>query len=64
MDEELLTMVQPFNSPKFSFTATPPAMLSTQIFWDDPTFGPVVTQRDRLCRSARVMVYSYQEQGE
>ena len=36
----------------------------TQVFWDEPVFTPVVTQRDRLSRSARVMVYSYQEQGE
>ncbi len=27
-------------------------------------FGPITVQRDRLSRSAKVMVYSYQEQGE
>ena len=36
----------------------------TQVFWDEPVFSPVVTQRDRLSRSATVLVYSYQEQGE
>jgi len=64
MDEELLAMLQPFSTPKLSFTATPPAPLLTQVFWDEPGFGPVVAQRDRLSRSVKVMVYSYQEQGE
>jgi hypothetical protein len=64
MDEELLSMLQPFFTPKLCFTATPPATMLTQVFWDEPLFGPVTTQRDRLSRSARVMVYSHQEQGE
>src|SRR5579871_4141631 len=64
MDEELLSMLRPFSTPKLSYTATPPAPLLTQVFWDEPGFGPVVTQRDRLGRSVKVMVYSYQEQGE
>lgn len=64
MDEELLSMLQPFSTPKLSFTATPPASLLTQVFWDEPAFGPIVTQRDRLSRSVKVIVYSYQEQGE
>lgn len=64
MDKELLSVLQPFSTPKLSFTATPPAPMLTQVFWDDPAFGPVVTQKDRLARSVKVMVYSYQEQGE
>lgn len=64
MDEELLSMLQPFSTPKLSFTATPPAPMLTQVFWDEPGFGPVTTQKDRLGRSVKVMVYSYQEQGE
>ncbi len=64
MDGEVIAMLQPFCTPKLSFTATPPAAMLTQVFWDDPEFGPVVTQRDRLSRSVKVMVYSYQEQGE
>jgi hypothetical protein len=64
MDEELLKMLQPFSTAKLSFTATPPAAMLTQVFWDEPGLGPVVVQRDRLSRSARVVVYSYQEQGE
>jgi hypothetical protein len=38
--------------------------LLTSVFWDEALFAPVVTERDRMSRSVRVMVYSYQEQGE
>jgi hypothetical protein len=64
MDEEVTAMLQPFHAPKLNYTATPPAVMLTQVFWDEPGFGPLITQRDRLSRSASVMVYSYQEQGE
>src|SRR5271157_2028857 len=64
MDEELTAMVQPFWTPKLNYTATPPAAMLTNVFWDEPGFGPIVTQRDLLSRSTKVVVYSYQEQGE
>ncbi len=64
MDEELVSMVQPFYTPKMCFTATPPAPMLTQVFWDEPIFGPIVVQRDQLSRSAKVIIYSYVEQGE
>ncbi|MGB6743103.1 MAG: hypothetical protein WBE38_05535 [Terracidiphilus sp.] len=64
MDEELLGMVTPFCTPKLNYTATPPAAMLTQVFWDEPGFTPIVVQRDRLSRSAKVTVLSYQEQGE
>lgn len=64
MDEELVAMLQPFCTPKLNYAATPPAAMLTQVFWDEPAFTPIVTQRDRLSRTATVMVYSYQEQGE
>src|SRR5579863_5995287 len=64
MDAELLSILQPFSTPKYCYTATPPAPMLTAIFWDEPALGAVVTQRDRLSRSAKVMVFSYQEQGE
>ena len=64
MDEELIAILQPFYTAKLNYIATPPATMLTQVFWDEPAFSPVVTQRDRLSRSAKVMVYSYQEQGE
>jgi len=64
MDEELLAMVQPFFTPKLNYASTPPAAMLTQVFWDEPAFTPITTQRDRLSRTASVIVYSYQEQGE
>jgi hypothetical protein len=64
MDEELLAMLKTIYTPKLNFTATPPAPMLTHVFWDEPGLGPVTVQRDRLSRSAKVMVYSYQEQGE
>jgi hypothetical protein len=64
MDEELVAMLQPFCTRKLNYTATPPAAMLTQVFWDEPGFAPIVTQRDLLSRLAKVTVYSYQEQGE
>jgi hypothetical protein len=64
MDEELLAILEPFCTPKISFIATPPAPMLTRVFWEEPAFGPVVTQKDRMGRSVKIMVYSYQEQGE
>ena len=64
MDEELTAMLQPFHTAKLNYTVTPAAVMLTKVFWEEPEFGPIVTQQDRLSRSANVMVYSYQEQGE
>ena len=64
MDEELTAMLQPFYTPKMNYVATPPAAMLTQVFWDEPAFMPIVSARDQLSRSARITVYSYQEQGE
>ena len=64
MDEELVAMLQPFYTPKLNYITTPPATMLTNVFWDEPVFTPCVTQRDRLSRCVKVMVYSYQEQGE
>jgi len=64
MDEEVLAILQPFHTPKINYSAQPATSMQTQIFWDEPTFTPINVQRDRLSRSVKVMVYSYQEQGE
>lgn len=64
MDEELMAMLQPFSTSKLDCTATPAASMLTKVFWDEPLFAPIVAQQDRLSRSVKVMVYSYQEQGE
>jgi hypothetical protein len=64
MDEEFIAIIQPFCTAKLNFTAQPPSAMLTQVFWDEPGLSPIAVQRDRLTRSARVVVYSYQEQGE
>jgi hypothetical protein len=64
MDEEITSMLQPFSTPKSNYALTPPTQMQTQVFWDEPVFAPIVTQRDRLTRSVKVLVYTYQEQGE
>lgn len=64
MDKELLAIVAPFQSPKCDYSVVPEVAMLTNVFWDEPVFGPVVTQRDQLCRTVRVRVYSYQEEGE
>jgi hypothetical protein len=64
MDRELLAMLQPFSTPKFNYSVQPAAEMQTQVFWDEPAFAPFGTQRDRVSRSARIMVYSYEEQSE
>jgi hypothetical protein len=65
MDEELVGMLTPFWTPKLNYTAQPAAAaMLTNIFWDEPVMGPVTVVRDRLSRTARVVLYSYQEAGE
>jgi len=64
MDEELMSMIQPFYTSKLNFTNQPPSAMLTQVFWDEPAFSPIAIQRDRFTRTAKVLVRSYQEQGE
>jgi hypothetical protein len=64
MDEEVVAMLQPFQASKVNYAVQPAATMQTQVFWDEPAFANITTQRDRLSRSARVTVYSYKEQGE
>ena len=64
MDEEITAMLQPFWTPKMNYSATPSAAMLTKVFWDEPVFGPVAINRDRITRTVKVLVYSYQEQGE
>lgn len=64
MDTEVMAVLQPWCTPKMNYALSPAAEMLTQVFWDEPAFTPCVTQRDRLSRSVKVMVFSYQEQGE
>jgi hypothetical protein len=64
MDEELVGMLQPYWTPKLNYTATPATAMLTNVFWDEPRFGPVTVLRDRVSRVARVVVFSYDEGSE
>jgi hypothetical protein len=64
MDSELAAMLEPCSAPKFNYRLQPPQALLTQVFWNEPTFATIITQHDRLSRSAKVTVYSCLEQGE
>lgn len=64
MDQELLAILRPFSTPKFNYAVQPAAPLQTQVFWDEPSLAPTSAQRDRLSRTARVVIYSYEEQSE
>jgi hypothetical protein len=47
-----------------NYAQNPAATMETVVFWSEPDFGPIVTQRDRLTRSVEVTVFAFQEQGE
>ena len=64
MDEEVVAILQPYFTPKLNYTDTPAAPMLTNVFWGEPCFSPITTQRDSVGRTAKVTVYSYQEQGE
>ena len=64
LDKELVAMLVPCYTPKVNYASNPQAAMLTSVFWDEPEMGPIVVQRDQLTRSAKVMVCSYEEQGE
>lgn len=64
MDTELLDILQPQQTQKFDYSATPPAAMGTRIFWSDAALGPVTRERDRLVRKAEITMVSYEEAGE
>jgi hypothetical protein len=64
MDEEVDSILQPYSTPKMNYMTQPATTLLTQVFWEAPIYMPAVTLRDKISRSAKVTVYSYQEQGE
>lgn len=64
MDHELLRMLYPYSAQKMDYAQNPPAALQTMIFWSEPAFGPVITERDRLSRIAKITIFAFEEQGE
>jgi hypothetical protein len=64
MDYEVLKLLYPYSAQKMNYTQNPAAALETMVFWSEPEFGPIVTLRDRLSRTAKVTVFAFQELGE
>jgi len=64
MDYEVLKLLYPYSAQKVNYTQNPATTMETLVFWSEPEFGPVVTQRDRMSRTVKVTVFAFQEQGE
>lgn len=64
MDHELRAILRPCLTAKYNYSVQPAVALQTQVFWEDAMFAPINVQRDRLSRTVRVTVYTYQEQSE
>lgn len=64
MDAELMTILQPFCSPKMNYTVTPAAAMQTNIFWTEPAFKALTTVRDQITRVATITVFAFEEPGE
>ena len=64
MDSEVRALLLPASTLKYDNTQSPAVLLATKVFWTDPIFLATETTRDRISRSVRVTVLSYQEQGE
>ncbi|MGB6134333.1 MAG: hypothetical protein WBG54_21335 [Acidobacteriaceae bacterium] len=64
MDSEVFRLLYPYSAQKMNYTQNPAAAMETMVFWSEPEFGPIVTLRDRLSRTAKVTVFAFQEAGE
>jgi hypothetical protein len=70
MDEELLAALNawPQNITKNNYaplvSGKPIIAMATRVWWAEPKFGPVEVKQNRLARTAKVTVMSYQEAGE
>jgi hypothetical protein len=70
MDAELQTMLNGLsqNATKNNYAALanggPVVALSTKIWWGEATFGHIEVNQNKLSRTAKVSVMSYQEAGE
>ena len=64
MDKELIAILTPLQTPKLNYTQTPAAVMQTFVFWSEPEFSVIAIVRDQLVRTAKVTVFSFEEQGE
>lgn len=64
MDSEVFRLLYPYSAQKMNYAENPAAAMETIVFWSEPEFGPIVTLRDRLSRTAKVTIFAFQEAGE
>lgn len=64
MDSEVFRLLYPYSAQKMNYAQNPAAAMETIVFWSEPEFGPIVTLRDRLSRTAKVTIFAFQEAGE
>ncbi len=64
MDAEVISILSPPSTPKMDYAQNPVLQMNTPVFWTAAAFTAAVTTRDRIARSAKVTVCTYQEPGE
>ena len=64
MDAELIAILVPNCAQKMNYAQTPALAMETKVFWGEPQFTALITQRERLTRVAKIKVFAFQEQGE
>lgn len=56
MDEELLQMLEPPNTPTMSYSTSPYSATGTTVFWTEAEMGAAATNRDVLERVVKLTV--------
>ncbi len=64
MDSEVAQILGAGNAVKQNFGVVPPVNLATCIFWTGRSFAPMVTNKNRVSRVAKVTLYSYEEAAD
>ena len=64
MDQELMAIAAPPSTPKLNYSLSPAQAMETMVFWTLPTLGDSQIVRDRIVRTTKLMVFSFEEQGE
>lgn len=61
IDAELLSILQPANALKQTYTGGAAVAMATNVFWSDATFAAVKLSADRLLRSVTIDVFAWKE---
>jgi hypothetical protein len=64
MDAELAGILNPGHAVKMNYAQEPVTAMNTSLFWSDAAYGPIVSEREYLQRTATVEVFSYEEPEE